>query len=80
MQIIDLKQKEVINTATVKPLAALWMWNLIRVTGRLPPSSFPVPENSAVFSEGTANSASPGNVSVRSGKILFWWKSMRKNA
>lgn len=80
MRIIDLKQKEVINTCNCKTLGCPVDVEFDPCNGRLPPSSFPVPENSAVFSEGTANSASPGNVSVRSGKILFWWKSMRKNA
>ena len=80
MRIIDLKQKEVINTCNCKPLAVPWMWNLIPAADGFLPSSSQAPENSAVFLEETANSVSPGNASVRSGKILFLWKSMRKNA
>lgn len=80
MRIIDLKQKEVINTCNCKTLGCPVDVEFDPCSGRISAIIIPGPENSAVFSEETANSVSPGNASVRSGKILFLWKSMRKNA
>ena len=80
MRIIDLKQKEVINTCNCKTLGCPVDVEFDPAADGFLPSSSQAPENSAVFSEETANSVSPGNASVRSGKILFLWKSMRKNA
>lgn len=68
MRIIDLKQKKSSIPATVKPLAVPWMWNLIPAADGFLPSSSQAPENSAVFSEETANSVSPGNASVSRGR------------
>ncbi len=80
MRIIDLKQKEVINTCNCKTLGCPVDVEFDPCSGRISAIIIQAPENSAVFSEETANSVSPGNASVRSGKILFLWKSMRKNA
>ena len=79
MRIIDLKQKEVINTCNCKTLGCPVDVEFDPCSGRISAVHHPGPaENSAVFSEETANSVFPGNASVRSGKILFLWKSMRK--
>ena len=77
MRIIDLKQKEVINTCNCKTLGCPVDVEFDPCSGRISAIIIPGPGKFCCF---LANSVSPGNASVRSGKILFLWKSMRKNA
>ena len=79
MRIIDLKQKEVINTCNCKPLAVLWMWNLIPARTDFC-HHHPGPGNSAVFSEETAEFCIPWECICQIGEDIILVEIDEKNA